>query len=127
MPLSSNVHSYDDIRAVLDSAQAAGGARYELETPGQAIYWRARAYYFRKLLYNLAKERLEGAPGMAPSTPYDRMKLTVEGCFVTIEFVKPQGKLTTLDGDPLSFASVEEVDEDELLAEAERLAKELGE
>ncbi len=74
MPLSTNVHSYDDVRAVLDAALEAEGARYELPTPGQAVYWRARAYYFRSLLLKLAAERVASAPGIAPSTPYDQMK-----------------------------------------------------
>lgn len=131
MGLSRNIHSYDDIRAVLDAALAEGGGRYTLATPGQAVYWRARAYYFRKLLYNLAEERLANAPGMTPSTPYDQMKLTLEEGTgsVLIQFIKPQGTLTRLDGTPIELRTKAEPDEeiDALVAEAERLAQEHGE
>lgn len=131
MPLSTNVHSYDDIRVVLDAALEAGGARYELPDPGKAVYWRARAYYYRTLLLKLAAERLANVPGTAPSTPYDHMKLSLEkgDNVVVIEFIKPQGKLTGLDGKPLAVKSQlvkADEDEEELIREAERLAKELG-
>lgn len=130
MPLSTNLHSYDDVRAVLDAALSAGGGNYTLETSGQAIYWRARAYYFRKLLQNLEKERYEGVPGMAASTPYDHLKLGLEkgSRTVTIEIMKPQGILTDRAGNRLDIAMPVTTDEDEeaLFEQAEQLKKELG-
>lgn len=50
MPNSRSIATYDDVKAVLDSALKHGlPANYELSSPAAAIRWRARACSFRKL------------------------------------------------------------------------------
>lgn len=124
MPLSTSIHSYADVKQVLEAAHRAGGGRYRLSTRGEAVHWRSRAYKYRILL----REQLAAGvlvPGYVPETPYDTMKLTLEENTVVIQFITPKGKLETLDGEPIEAPKGAETVEDPLLAEAEALAKRL--
>lgn len=116
MTITNNPGAYADVSEVLDAAQAAGGAVYSLETEKAAFVWRARAYKLRKLLLDLKARELEGIPGIAPSTPYDRMVLTLDGCDVVIKFSRSFGKLKSLDGVPLD--PTPKAREDRLMEEA---------
>jgi len=68
MPFSKNLHTYADVEAILQACRKSGAPKcnYELETRGLAVNWRARAYYYRTLLRNLAKQRLS-IPGFKTS------------------------------------------------------------
>lgn len=116
MPLTRNIGQYFDIREVLDAAAGSGGGLY---TPiGESPFrWRARAYMFRTLLYE--RDEATDIPGYVPSTPYDRMKLTIEGPRVRI-VVTPK-----LNGQFTGFADAPPEEEDELLTTAKELRKEL--
>lgn len=108
-------NQYAPIKAVLDAALAGGGGRYDAPTPGAAVHFRHRAYTFRKAY------REACAPG--PS-PYDRLtirKLKRGDTSVVIEPMSLPGTFTPTGTGPV------EVDEpeDELLAEARRIAREL--
>lgn len=98
MSLPKNINRYRDVKRVLDSA-LPGPARYRLATPGKAMYWRQRAYQFRKLfIENAAVESGYIA------TPYDNMKLTIDGCDVIIETEVPEGELYDAQGRPIQIA-----------------------
>ena len=113
MPLSKNINTYADVRNVLNTARVSGGAVYTLGSVNEAIRWRQRAYYLRTLLF----ER-DGF------TAFDEMKLVLEANVVKISFDAAQvGTLKGLDGKKLK--PVIEADDD-LLATAQQLAKELG-
>lgn len=102
--MPSNLAQFSDVAAVLDAALANGGGRYELPTPGKAIKWRQRAYTLRKTLSKLDAQKKLKLLGASPSTPYDQMYLRIEPhdrCVVLIEILKPEGRLTTLEGAPL--------------------------
>lgn len=90
MPLTTNINAYADVAAVLVAAQEQNGGVYTLDTKSDAIRWRARAYQYRKLLF----ER-DGF------TLYDTMVLTIrDETKVFIEFRKGgPGTLTSLDGE----------------------------
>lgn len=132
MSLSKNINTYSDIEKVLRAARAAGGARYTLESEGKAHRWRQRAYMFRKLLIGQAMEL--ALPGHIPTTPYDTMRLTIEGPTVLIRFdMDLSGQLVTLDGTQLSledeptFSPIEDVDDNFNLSDiAAKLADELN-
>ena len=66
-PKSNRLGMYADVREVLDTALASGGGQYVLESYGQAIHWRQRAYKFRKLFAELLGPNRE--------SPYDRLIL----------------------------------------------------
>lgn len=126
MALSQNLHTYADVRRVLDTAKQMGGGRYRLATKSEAVRWRQRAYKFRILL----REQLAAGvlvPGYQPETPFDDMRLTVEDNVVVIKFGFTEGVLETFSGDAVPLVNeTEEGIEDPLLLEAEELAKRLG-
>lgn len=125
MAQTSNTHEYADVKAVLDAALAAGGARYTLPTKSAAIRWRFRAYYYRDLLRKLENERLGNLPGYRATTPYDGWAIRIEGTGekntphdVLIKIVAPLGNLKSLDGTPLSIEQTQApaADDEALLA-----------
>lgn len=120
--MSKSIHSYKDVRLVLDAALAAAGGIYTLPTPGKAVHWRMRAYMFRKLLSENAAAR-SIIPGVDTTTPYDMLDLIIEpkgSCSVIIRPVMVKGTLATLDGTPLDPTNRPQAEEhmDELSAEA---------
>lgn len=105
---------YADIKAVLDSALAAGGGTFTCESHGAAVHWRQRAYKFRKLF----------AETLGPNkmSPYDVLVLPrlVEGsCEVSIIIRQMAGVFTPANDMPPA-------DEDDLLGAAEALARRLS-
>lgn len=105
--LSTKLEQYGDVKTILEKVIKAGGGRFTLSSPGQAIRWRQRAYYFRTLTKR-------AQPGVL--TPLDRMMLRIEKedpNTVLIEFPHLTGTLTTLDGAPIA-AEEKEVDQDAL-------------
>jgi len=98
MPLSKNLNTYYDVAQVLVSLRQIGGGFYELNTHGEAVMWRSRAYYYRSLLGKADRERLGNVPGYAPVTDWDDMFLTVIDTKVKVEFGRLKGTLTGLDG-----------------------------
>lgn len=122
MPLPKFSSRYPDVREVLDYALANGGARYTLDTPGKAVHWRARAYAFRKVLWS----EINAAGGNSP-TPYDAIKITIEGstCVIHVETASARGVLEPLlpGTSPVAEANA---DLAELEAEAEALRKKFG-
>ena len=49
MPLPNTIETYEDIRLVMDNVLAQGGGSYVLPSQKEAVFWRKRAYKFRKL------------------------------------------------------------------------------
>lgn len=94
MPMSKNLNTYNDIVQVLSAARAKGGvSTYKLPSLGAAVAWRARAYYYRKLLSENARIRA-GVKGFIPTTAWDDMLLETDGKGgVTIAFGRTRGQL----------------------------------
>lgn len=97
MPLSRNLASYRDVRAVLAEAVKHRGGRYTLDSPQAAVRWRQRAYYFRKLEEN---------PDLAT------MVLRLDGPVVVIEFEKLEGVFVGADGTQVDVEPANEFDEE---------------
>lgn len=123
MPLSNTIGSYADVQQVLDAALRTKGARYT--PPNQhPVRWRARAYHFRSLLMALKQKEVAAFPGVAPTTAYDSMFLTVDGNEVVIEFRNiAQGTLRTLDGKPMDVTVETQAKTDDLEETARRFAE----
>lgn len=110
---------YTAEKAVLDQALTMGGLAYTLETPGQAISFRQRAYYFRTLLFK--ELNLHSTLGVV-TTPYDALKLTIRPerpCTVLVEIQRPLGVISPLENPSAPSPS------DDLLAEALETRKRL--
>lgn len=126
MPLPKFSSRYPDVREVFDFALAQGGARYILDSTGQAKHWRARAYAFRKVLWG----EINAAGGSPQPTPYDAIKITIDGstCIVHVETASGRGRLEPLlSPEPGSVVEkIVEADFAELEAEAEALRKKFG-
>ena len=144
MPFSKNVNTYSDVAAVLKAARDSGStiAEYECDTPGIAVNFRARAYAYRKLLRDIARESVQ-RPGFHPTTEWDDMILTLDGRIVKIHFGRTTGVLRVrgqavaikpLERPPaeaeqiIELAKVEPAveEEDELTAQARALVKNKG-
>ncbi len=98
MGMSENVGAYADIEVVLSTALTNGGATYACTTPGQAIRFCQRAYFYRKLLHRVQARQLATILDTRPtSTAYDAMILRREGDTVDIRCGQPLG--TLLDGE----------------------------
>lgn len=96
MTLPTSIHAFADIPLVLEPCLAAGGGRYRFDSVTKATTWRARAYRYRKLLQAQAARAAGGEP---VPTPYDSMRLTIEGSTVVINFdIKLQGQLSLANG-----------------------------
>lgn len=74
MPPSRSLASYEDIRAVLDTAIRHNQfpVTYTCPTEGQAISWLHRANAYRRLLRDTEEARLKLLPGEGTS-PYDHL------------------------------------------------------
>lgn len=102
MPLPTNINAYADIKAVLEPTIAAGGGKYRLPSPKEAVRWRQRAYRYRILLQRqlAAASNLKG---YTPPTAYDAMRLTIsigDPRTVIIEMVEqPMGELILNTGE----------------------------
>ena len=104
MGMSNHIGAYADIEAVLSTALANGSATYQCESPGKAIRFCQRAYFYRKLLHRLQAARLSNILDARPTaTPYDGMILRREGERVTISFGQVLGVLLDGEGNPLSL------------------------
>lgn len=114
MTKSNRLGMYADVRAVLDSALAAGGGTFQCESHGAAVHWRQRAYRFRKLY----AETL----GLRAMSPYDVLvlpRLADDSAEVTITIRQTAGVFTPAN-DVLAPTS-----NDELLEAAEALRRRL--
>lgn len=99
MPFSKNINTYADVVSILTTARAHGKpVRYELSSPGAAMNWVQRAFYYRKLLTNAARARAGNVPGFIPTTDWDDVLLTREGNVIIIAFGRVKGKLTDAEG-----------------------------
>lgn len=108
---------YEDIRAVLDEALRTGGGEYELADHGKAVWWRQRAYTFRKLYANTIYPK--------PS-PYDTLsfkKVPPESATVVIASGQQRGVFRPAN--TLPPVTSEPVDS-EMQREADDLARRLG-
>lgn len=108
---------YEDVRAVLDAALKSGGGDYELPDYGKAVWWRQRAYTFRKLYADIQYP--------TPS-PYDTLsfKKVEEGGAVVKIVVGQQRGIFRPANAPLPVLQTKEVDP--LQAVADELARNLG-
>ena len=114
MTKANRLGMYADVRAVLDSALAAGGGTFMCESHGAAVHWRQRAYRFRKLY----AETL----GPRAMSPYDVLvlpRLPEDGCEVVITIRQTAGVFT-----PANDAQAP-TSNDELLEAAEELRRKL--
>lgn len=97
MTLPTSIHAFSDIPPILKPALAAGGATYRLANTREATAWRARAYRWRKLMQAAATRANNNIP---IGTPYDTMRLTLDGPTVTIAFTpRYVGQLTLANGE----------------------------
>jgi hypothetical protein len=120
---SRNINTYTDVARVFETARQNGGLRYELPTPGHAINWRARAYYYRHLISSNARERAGNPPGFKPTTAWDDITLTTEGCDVIIRFGVVAGKMKNLAGEEVQPAKITGLGEAErIIAETDGLS-----
>lgn len=127
MSLPKTLGAYSDVDKVLRTALAAGGATVNFATPGKAIRFTQRAYYYRKLLLNtdaLMPAVVSGA--RLARTPYDTMVLRKNDTTVEIVFdASPEiVSITDQNGNALDLTSepadaIDEAD-DELISEARR-------
>lgn len=103
MPMSKSLNSYGDVVQVLTAARERGGVvHYRLPSLGAAVAWRARAYFYRKLLTENAIKRAGSVRGFVPTTEWDDMLLETDGKGgVKISFGRVRGVLTDEQG--LSF------------------------
>lgn len=96
MTQARSIHQFEDIRTVLDAALNHRGGRYRLNSYGEAVHWRQRAYRFRQLL---RQQKLEASliPGFDPGTQYDKLTLFIpkkgepDDNIVKIGFIEPRG------------------------------------
>lgn len=128
MSLSKSLSDYADVKPILDRALAHRGGAYRLASHGQAVYWRQRAYKYRKLLRDLRGEAR--VAGQSPDTPYDGLVMDVEGDEVRFGWREPTGAFVAPTSEPATFAdlvSPEHFEEDPLEAAARKLVEERGE
>lgn len=109
MSLPKNIGAYPFEAQTLASALVSGGGRITLGSVKEAAKWRARAYMYRALL------RATG------ETPYETMKMIIEGNDVVITLIKGSGIFTSIKGESLKLAEVEP--KDPLLEIAKGFAK----
>jgi hypothetical protein len=107
---------YADVQEVLDAALVAGGGTYACESSGEAIHWRQRAYKFRKLYAETVG-----------FSPYDKLVLPrIRGTEVEIRLRRQVGRFVPSSLPILPEPKKPKIEEDDLFAEASRLARELG-
>lgn len=132
--------AFADLKPILDAALAAGGASYRprdhtgKHSPEAAHRFRHRVYAFRRSLQYYQEK--EGLGFTSTSTPYDAIILRIDPNDPTCVLInKPDdyGDLKTLDGKPLKVgetppasAAPSSHDDDPLIEQARRQAKELG-
>lgn len=125
---TKSLGAFADVKTVFDAALAHDIVEYELPTYAKAIAWRTRAYKYRNLLLENNAAALGDTRGIAPSTPYDTIFISVMKGEnkVTIRAQRPQGKLTLPGGKPLDMKKVKPavVMIDPLQEEANRMAGE---
>lgn len=125
---SKSLGAFTDVKQVFDAAILHGIVEYELPSYSKAIAWRTRAYKFRNMLLANSEAALGGIRGLAPSTPYDTIFISVppQSRTVIIRRERPAGKLTLPNGAPLDMgkAPTPVTLIDPLMEEAERLARE---
>lgn len=125
---SKSLGAFADVKAVFDAAIAHGVVEYTLPSYSKAIAWRTRAYKFRNMLLANSEAALGDVKGLAPSTPYDTIFISVppQSETVTIRRERPAGKLSLPNGQPLTLGAAPTTVSliDPLQAEAERLARE---
>lgn len=111
---------YNDVKMILDEAAKHGGGRYALDTPGQAIHWRQRAYRFRKLYREVYPS--DGR--------YEQFNFQLDGPEVIINPNRPTGTFIPAGGEPLPMnqpaAPILPEEDDELFDAAKNLRKDLG-
>lgn len=114
--------SYGDVRPIMESAaESMRGVRYRLSSFGAAINFRMRCYMFRRAAQDLAAEQLGPVPGIAASTPYDSLSISIEdqhGCSwnrrpenlqehpyfdVVLRHNAPKGQLLDADGNEIAL------------------------
>lgn len=111
MPLSKNINTYGDVKAILDQIRPHGKGTYTLATPGKARNWMMRAYQFRRLYQEQGRAQTN-IKGYTPPTDYDTIRLNLSGCNVNIDFApEPDGVLTLPTGETLKPASAVHVTE----------------
>ena len=129
---SKSLGAFNDVKQIFDAALQHGIVEYELPSYSKAIAWRTRAYKFRNMLLANSEAALTNTRGIAPSTPYDTIFISVppQSPTVIIRRERPAGKLTLPDGTPLEMGKASAPTPtnaalaDPLLEEAERLARE---
>lgn len=133
MGLPNALGMYADVKKIFDLVLAKGPATLTFETPSQAGHFRMRGYYFRKLLHAQQLANRGVAVGET-ITPYDSIKMTIEKSSpknVRIYEVVLAAKVTLESGEAVDLSSIPSPEPvaqepDELLLEAQRLAKDLG-
>lgn len=98
MGLSNKLSQYDDVAKVLNAVlESKKDGQLVMDSAAQAIRWRQRAYYFRRLLTDQA---------LNSKTPYDTMLLRVTGNVVAISFSPPPAGQLLIDGQPVDTSEI---------------------
>lgn len=131
MGLPKALGMYSDIKEVFDVCLAQGPLRLTFPTPAQALQFRQRGYYYRKLLHEKQLEAL-GLPVANTFTPYDSIKMTIakdEPLVVRVAEVKLSASIVLESGEPVrppeTFHATRAEPEDDLADLAARFAKDL--
>lgn len=97
------ISGFADIKKILDAALEHKGGTYRLPTKGKAVWWRQRAYTFRKLLRQREEARDIMKTGFY-ETPYDKMAMKIsddDPRTIIIFFPEPEGEFVPADGKEL--------------------------
>ena len=82
--------AFSDVQEVMDRASLnPNGLRYRLKTWGQTVNFRQRCYRFRKAQQKLAREELGFVPGIASTTRYDDLEITIMNSHGEQQIKKP--------------------------------------
>lgn len=133
MGMSKALGMYADVAQIFDTCLKQGALTLTFPTPAQAAQFRMRAYYYRKLLHQKQLEAL-GVAVAATSTPYDAIKMqiptdaknTVRVSQVSVAAIITLDSGETPEIAPVAHPTSPAEENDPLLAEALRLALDLG-
>lgn len=109
MGFTRSISAYALVDKVLRAARAAGGGQYTLPSRGAATNWRAKAYYYRRLLAEQDEAKNGNVPGYSGVSPFDDMSINrspSDEATLIISFGLPGGVLRTADGELIDTNSV---------------------
>lgn len=120
----ASIHSYGDVRPVLDTAMERETLIYRLPSFGKAVNFRQRCYRYMAMQRRLAADRMGEMPGVAPPDPYPGLMIALReagttnpvrtkdqcpgACDVVFTHRQPEGTLLDEDGNPIELPTHDE-------------------